>query len=391
MNLYFDHNATTPLSNAVKKKMQDAMEYYANPSSHYLLNKIPQEILQNTHQECAKLLDTQSDRIVITSGGTESNNFALKSILSQYSESDLTSIHVISTSIEHPSILEVLYFFEKKGMQLTLVQPSKEGIISFIDIEKTIQPNTKLISMMAINNETGAIQDYEKVSHLAYEKGILFHVDAVQAVGKIKIPLSKLPGISTLSFSGHKFNGPKGIGGLFISKNLSLTPLLHGGGQEKGLRSGTENTIGLAGLGMAAKEAESQLDLRNEHYRKLRKALLEKLNLLSVQYVINGNNNLKSQAAWTLNISFDGIRAESLASRLSLLHGISLSLGSACSNNKKNHRSYVLSAMGLSNEQIDSAVRISFGHDTTLQEIDILANAIHIEVCYLLSLSGKNN
>lgn len=389
MDLYFDHNATTPLSDAVKKAMIDAMSYYANPSSPYQLSKIPREIVENAHKQCADLLGTQPNNIVITSGGTESNNLAIKSILSLYAECDLKSIHVISTSIEHPSILEILYFFEKKGLQLTLLSPSNEGIIDVADIEAKIQPNTKLISMMAINNETGAIQDYAKVARLAHEKGIFFHIDAVQAVGKIKIELNKLPGVSTLSFSGHKFNGPKGIGGLFVAENISLTPLLHGGGQEKGLRSGTENTIGLAGLAIAAQEANSQLISRYQHYLQLRNRLLEKLSLLAVQYDINGSKNPEYQAPWTINLSFKNIRAESLASRLNLLHGISLSLGSACSNNKKSHRSYVLLSMGLSNEQIDGAVRISLGNKTTIDEIDILANAIHLEISHLLSLSGR--
>ena len=146
MDLYFDHNATTPLSDAVKKAMIDAMSYYANPSSPYQLSKIPREIVENAHQQCADLLGTQPNNIVITSGGTESNNLAIKSILSLYAECDLKSIHVISTSIEHPSILEILYFFEKKGLQLTLLSPSNEGIIDVADIEAKVQPNTKLIS-----------------------------------------------------------------------------------------------------------------------------------------------------------------------------------------------------------------------------------------------------
>ncbi|WP_228985067.1 aminotransferase class V-fold PLP-dependent enzyme [Photorhabdus laumondii] len=187
-----------------------------------------------------------------------------------------------------------------------------------------------------------------------------------------------------------QYNGPKGIGGLYHAPGIQLNPLLHGGGQEQGVRSGTENTLGLAGLAAAAKESLNSLQGRFNTYKTLRTTLLSRLDQHHVNYLINGNTNPAFQAPWTLNLSFSGIRAESLASRLDLRHGISLSLGSACSNNKSTQRSHVLAAMGLPDDRIDSAVRISFGYATSQDDIEILANAIKQETYNLLKISGKS-
>ncbi|WP_434526163.1 cysteine desulfurase family protein [Photorhabdus asymbiotica] len=389
-SLYFDYNATTPLSIKAQLAIKDALSIFANPSSHYSLSDMAKNLLIDARSSMASLMGTVPEQILFTSGGTESNNQALSSLLATLPGSDLSAYHVISSSIEHPSVLAPLLWYQQRGLQLTLIDPDNQGRISVQSIEKNLRPETRLITLMAINNETGVIQPYEAVASLAEEANVYLHIDAVQAIGKLPFNCDKFTGITTVSFSGHKFNGPKGIGGLYHAPGIQLTPLLHGGGQEQGIRSGTENTLGLAGLTVAAKESLNGLKERFNTYKTLRKTLLSLLEHHHVNYLVNGSTNPEFQAPWTLNLSFPGVRAESLASRLDLCHGISLSLGSACSNNKSTQRSHVLVAMGLPDDRIDSAVRISFGYTTSQSDIATLANAIKQETYNLLKISGQS-
>ncbi|AKH63059.1 MULTISPECIES: cysteine desulfurase family protein [Photorhabdus] len=388
-SLYFDYNATTPLSVKAQLAIKDALSVFANPSSHYSLSDMAKNLLTDARRSMASLMGTVPEQILFTSGGTESNNQALSSLLATFSGSDLSAYHVISSSIEHPSVLAPLLWYQQRGLQLTLIDPDNQGRISVQSIRENLRPQTRLITLMAINNETGVIQPYEAVASLAKEAGIYLHIDAVQAIGKLPFSCDTLSGITTASFSGHKFNGPKGIGGLYHAPGIQLNPLLHGGGQEQGIRSGTENTLGLAGLAAAAKESLNGLQEHFNTCKTLRETLLSLLEQHHVSYLINGNTNPAFQAPWTLNLSFPGVRAESLASRLDLCHGVSLSLGSACSNNKSTQRSHVLAAMGLPNDRIDSAVRISFGYTTSQNDIEMLASAIKQETYNLLKISGK--
>ncbi|CAQ86242.1 MULTISPECIES: cysteine desulfurase family protein [Photorhabdus] len=389
-SLYFDYNATTPLSIKAQLAIKDALSIFANPSSHYSLSDMAKNLLTDARRSMASLMGTVPEQILFTSGGTESNNQALSSLLATLPGSDLSAYHVISSSIEHPSVLAPLLWYQQRGLQLTLIDPDNQGRISVQSIEKNLRPETRLITLMAINNETGVIQPYEAVASLAKEANVYLHIDAVQAIGKLPFNCDKFTGITTVSFSGHKFNGPKGIGGLYHAPGTQLTPLLHGGGQEQGIRSGTENTLGLAGLAAAAKESLNGLKERFDTYKILREILLSLLKQHHVNYLVNGSTNPEFQAPWTLNLSFPGVRAESLASRLDLCHGVSLSLGSACSNNKSTQRSHVLVAMGLPDDRIDSAVRISFGYTTSQNDIEMLANAIKQETYNLLKISGQS-
>ncbi|ETS32798.1 hypothetical protein BB987_04915 [Photorhabdus temperata] len=388
-SLYFDYNATTPLSVKAQLAIKEALSVFANPSSHYSLSNMAKNLLTDARRSMASLMGTVPEQILFTSGGTESNNQALSSLLATLPGSDLSAYHVISSSIEHPSVLAPLLWYQQRGLQLTLIDPDNQGRISVQSIRENLRPQTRLITLMAINNETGVIQPYEAVASLAKEAGIYLHIDAVQAIGKLPFSCDTLSGITTVSFSGHKFNGPKGIGGLYHALGIQLNPLLHGGGQEQGIRSGTENTLGLAGLAAAAKESLNGLQEHFNTYKTLRETLLSLLEQHHVSYLINGNTNPEFQAPWTLNLSFPGVRAESLASRLDLCHGVSLSLGSACSNNKSTQRSHVLAAMGLPNDRIDSAVRISFGYTTSQNDIEMLASAIKQETYNLLKISGQ--
>ncbi|MFC3395329.1 cysteine desulfurase family protein [Brenneria rubrifaciens] len=388
--LYFDHNATTPLSPGVKRAIQEAMDIFANPSGSHQFSFSAKAMITEARTSVAQLLGTPIENIVFTSGGTESNNLALGSILNTAPEGSCAKCHIICSSIEHPSVLNILRCYQQQGGALTIVDPDKTGRVSALDIQKALRPNTRLIVLMAVNNETGVIQPFVEVSRIAARENVYLHVDAVQAVGKIPINCRHLTGISTLSFSGHKFNAPKGIGGLYYAPNINLRPNILGGGQEYGLRSGTENTLGLAGLSVAAKEAYCDMVSRYEICQQMRDRFLERLNKLGIRYIVNGSPHPDNQTPWTMNISFPGIRAESLASRLDLCYGISLSLSSACSNNTTKRRSYVLSSMGLSDENIDGALRISLGHTTSAQDILLLADALAEESSHLYRMAGFN-
>ncbi|MDE9495324.1 cysteine desulfurase [Xenorhabdus bovienii] len=387
--LYFDFNATTPMSHKSKMAIQDVLDQFANPSSRYRLSNNLITLIHQAKESVAQLVGGLPERIIFTSGGTESNNLALHSVFGQLQADQISRYHAICSAIEHSSILEPLRWYEKQGLKLTLIEPSKTGRIDLDTLCNAITPQTCFIALMAINNETGVIQPYDELAYRLKGKGIHLHCDAIQAVGKWPIRcFDDIP--LTISFSGHKFYAPKGIGGLYYSQQVKIYPLLHGGGQEQGLRSGTENTLGIAGLAAAAEEANEKLIQRFDYCREMRIYLLTQLDKSGVNYHLNGETNPEYQVPWTLNISFPGIRAEALASRLDLCHGISVSLGSACSNNSQTpQRSHVLLAMQSPHSYIDSALRISFGHVTGWRAVNALANALQQETQHLLAISGE--
>ncbi len=387
--LYFDFNATTPLSDKSKVAIQNMLDQFANPSGRYRLSHNVANLIHQAKEFVAQLVGGAPERIIFTSGGTESNNLALHSVFGLLPAGQLSCYHAICSAIEHSSILEPLCWYEKQGLKLTIIEPGKTGRIDLDALCNAITPQTCFIALMAINNETGVIQPYDELASRLKGKGIHLHFDAIQAVGKWPICcFEDIP--LTISFSGHKFYAPKGIGGLYYSPQVKIHPLLRGGGQEQGLRSGTENTLGIAGLAAAAKEAAEELMQRFDYCREMRIYLLTQLNKLGVNYHLNGETNPEYQAPWTLNISFPGIRAEALASRLDLCHGISVSLGAACSSHSPTpQRSHVLLAMKSPHAYIDSALRISFGHVTEQQAMNTLANALHQETQHLLSISGE--
>ncbi|MBE8596017.1 cysteine desulfurase family protein [Xenorhabdus sp. BG5] len=387
--LYFDFNATTPLSHKTKTAIQGVLDQFANPSGRYRLSQNLVTLIHQAKESIAQLVGGSPERIIFTSGGTESNNLALHSVFSQLPVGQLSRYHAICSAIEHSSILEPLRWYQAQGLKLTVIEPSKTGRVDLDTLCRAITPQTCFIALMVINNETGVIQPYDQLASRLKGKGIHLHLDAIQAVGKW--PISRFDDIPlTISFSGHKFYAPKGVGGLYYSQQVKINPLLHGGGQEHGLRSGTENTLGIAGLAAAAKEAYEELVQRIDYCREMRTYLLTQLDKLGVNYHVNGEINPEYQAPWTLNVSFPGIRAEALASRLDLCHGISVSLGSACSNNSHSpQRSHVLLAMQSPHDYIDSALRISFGHVTERHEVSVLANALQQETRHLLAIAGE--
>lgn len=383
---YFDYNATTPMSEETVSVIQSTLPLFANPSSNTLLAKNSKHILATARQNMAELLSVQPEQIFFTSGGSESNNWAIKSTLLPHLKQPG---HVITTAIEHPSVLATIgHFQDQYGFSVTCLLPDHTGAICPKQLEAAIRPNTQLISIMSANNETGRLQPIESVARIARERNIPFHVDAVQQVGKTPINCHLLD-MDFASVSAHKFYGPKGIGCLYIKEPNSFSPLIHGGGQEQGLRSGTENLIALSGLAAAAEQARAHLTDWHGQALQHKTQLLDLLEQSWLPVTFNGATEPQLALTNCLNLAIEGLRGEALALRLELNHGIQVSIGSACSNNKQKQLSHVLSAMQVPEHIIQSAIRISFGQFTQAEDIQALVSALESEADALFNIGGQ--
>ncbi len=381
---YFDYNATTPVSDAVAEAMKSAINLFANPSSINKYSAANRYLLNSSREIVARLLGTEAQKVFFTSGGSEANNWAIKSTLLQHIKAPG---HIVTTAIEHPSVLNtVKHYAEKFGFEVTFVLPQANGVVAVEDIVGAIQCNTQLVSMMYANNETGVLQPVETVAQIMRERNIKFHVDAVQVVGKRKINVDTI-GIDYLSFSGHKFYGPKGIGGLYIRDTEGVFPLIHGGGQEMAMRSGTENLVAIAGLSKAAEEAYINIDQWDIHCWKCKTYLMTLLSKSHTGAIFNGLTDYENSISNTVNIVIPGIRTEALAALMEKKHGIIISIGSACSNNKVKKLSHVLEAMRVSERDIQGSIRVSFGRFTTLEDIQKFVYSLECCVDMLLKIS----
>lgn len=363
--IYLDHNATTPIRPDVLEAMLPYFkEYFGNPSSIHRFGQEAKRGLEEAREKVARLIQADPSEMIFTGGGTAANNLAIKGVAHACRGK---GNHLITSSIEHPAVLNPCKFLEGEGYRVTYLPVDQYGRVDLKEVQSALRPETILISIMHSNNEVGTIQSIEEIGEIARNHKIPFHTDAIQSLGKIPVKVEDL-GVDLLSMSAHKIYGPKGVGALFIRKGIHLEPVLHGGHHEMNRRAGTENVAGIVGFGKAAElsriEMEEQPGLKA--MESLRDYFFKKIQQ-NLRYVrLNGHPVLRLPN--TLNVSFEFIHGESLAINLDL-HGIAVSIGSACASGAI-QSSHVLQAMGVSPAIVQSSLRFSLGRDTTRDEID---------------------
>ena len=366
--IYFDNAATTPLSSNAKKAMDIYWNIeFGNPSSLYSIGVHNKKVLQDCRQRIANCINAKSDEIYFTSCGTESDNWALKGTAFQLKEK---GNHIIVSSIEHHAILNTCKFLEKMGFEITYLPVNEYGEVNAEVLRNAIKANTILISIMLVNNELGTIQNIKELCEIAHSKGILFHTDAVQAVGHIPVDVLEL-NIDMLSCSGHKFNGPKGIGFLYIKKGIKIEPLLNGGQQEKNMRAGTENIPLIVGMTTALEEHVNSFSKTISYINYLRTEMIQNLKNTNINFIINGSEN---HVPGILSISFKNAEGEVILHRLDL-KGICISTGSAC-DSKNTNLSHVLEAIKCDKEYAFGTIRISLSEKNTVEEINIFIEVL---------------
>ena len=365
MEAYLDNSATTKCAAEVVETAVKVMsEDYGNPSSKHMKGVDAEKYIREAKEVIAKTLKCQDKEILFTSGGTESNNMA---IIGTAMANKRKGMHCIVSSVEHSSVKEPFNFLEKEGFRITYLPVDKDGIVDIEALKDALDDETILVSVMYVNNEIGAVEPIEEIGHIIkdYNPDIVYHVDAIQAYGKYKIYPKKL-GIDLLSVSGHKIHGPKGSGFLFINDKTRIKPIIYGGGQQKGMRSGTDNVPGIAGLGLASKMVYDHLEENDKHMRGLRTYFVRELAKMD-QVVVHGPQG-EEAAPQIVSAAFVGVRSEVLLHTLEE-RGIYVSAGSACSTHKRSG-SPTLTAIGLPKNQMEATVRFSFCETTTREELD---------------------
>ena len=377
---YFDYQSTTPMDkrviDAIYKSMQ---EDYGNPhsTSHPLGWKAIEKV-ENARMQIAKVINASADDIIFTSGATESNNLAIKGVAHFYQNKGK---HIITMSVEHKCVLESCKILETEGFEITYLDPEIDGLLDLNKLKDAIRKDTILISIMGVNNETGVIQNLEEIGKIAHEHGILFHTDCAQAFGKTPLDVERMH-IDLMSISSHKIYGPKGIGGLYVRQKpkVRLVPIIHGGGQERGIRSGTLSTPLCVGFGLASQIIHAEMEQDNQHIRKLADSFLDKVLKLEDVY-LNGSREHKIPGC--INISFLHIEGESL---MLAIQNMCISTGSAC-NSANLQPSYVISKMRRDDYYAHSAMRFGFGRFTTQKEVNVLTRNLIKAVNHLRSIS----
>ena len=374
MEAYLDNSATTRCLDSVIEIVEKTMrEDYGNPSSKHQKGLDAENYVRAARTEIAKTLKVQDKEIFFTSGGTESNNWAL---VGSALANRRAGNHLITTAVEHAAVLQPMGFLEEMGFRITYLPVDKYGVADLEALKKAICEDTILVSMMYVNNELGTEEPVEDAAKIIKAKNpnILFHVDAIQAYGKYRIHPKKL-GIDLLSVSGHKIHGPKGSGFLYVNEKAKIRPIILGGGQQKGMRSGTDNVPGIAGLGVAVKEAYQNLEEKAAHLQALKQQLIDGLKDIPDVF-IQGQASEGGGAPHIVSVSFAGVRSEVLLHALEDRQ-IYISSGSACSSNKKLPVSTVLKEAHVPKELLDSTVRFSFSSQTTEEEIAYCIEELH--------------
>lgn len=378
--VYLDNNATTPLDPSVQEKMSLFLrEHYGNPSSLYPIGRAVKEIITEAREVIAKALGAIRTEIFFTGSGSEADNLAIRGILEAFPEKD----EFITSTIEHPAVIETARYLEKKGIKVSYVPVDQYGTIDLDFLKNAITPKTSLISIMHANNEIGTIQSIEAVTKIAREKGVLVHTDAVQSFGKIDVDVKKL-GVDLLSISAHKIYGPKGIGALYVRKGTNIKPLIYGGHQEREMRAGTENTIGIVGFGEAVRVLVESGSKDKKRIEKLAEQLKKGIEETIPKVKLNGHE--KNRVKGTLNFCFMGLEAEAILLALATKE-ICVSTGSACAEGTEDV-SYVLSAIGLRPEVARTAVRFSLGRFDTEEDVQVVLKELPEIVKNLRAISA---
>ncbi len=375
MQAYLDNSATTRCSERVKNVMLELLTTdYGNPSSMHRMGAEAERRVREAREKIAGTLKADEKEIYFTSGGTEANNMA---VIGAAMANRRAGNHIITTSIEHPSVSAPIGFLEEQGFRVTYLSVDNDGILSLEELKDAVCDETILISLMMVNNEIGAAEPVEEAIRIAREKNpnVVVHVDAIQAYGKYRIYPKRI-GIDLLSVSGHKIHGPKGVGFLFIKDKTKIKPIIYGGGQQKGLRSGTENVPGAVGLGEAAAEIYEDFEQKIEGLYQIRERLTE--GLLTMEGVFVNGKKGRDAAPHIVSVSVSGVRSEVLLHALEE-RGVYVSAGSACASNKPSV-SPTLSAIGLKKSLLDSTVRFSFSVETTAEEIDYALSVLREEI-----------
>ena len=380
MKIYADNAATTKMSRTAIDTMVKYMEEtYGNPSSLYMIGQEAKEALEEARGTVAKVINAEPREIIFTSGGSEADNQAIVSAAAIGAKKGKK--HIISSAFEHHAVLHTLAKMEKEGFEVTLLDVHEDGLVRPEEVEAAIRDDTCLVTIMAANNEIGTIQPIREIGRICREHGVIFHTDAVQAIGHIKIDV-KEDNIDMLSASAHKFHGPKGTGFLYVKKGITLTNIIEGGAQERGKRAGTENVPGIMAMAAALKEAAENMDSAASHVRGMRDRLIAGLKEIP-HSAINGDEEKRLPS--NVNFCFEGIEGESLLLLLDQ-KGISASSGSACTSGSLDP-SHVLLAIGRVHDVAHGSLRLSLGEDTTEEEVDYLVKSVAEVVKYLRSFS----
>ncbi len=370
--IYLDHSATTPVDPMVAEVVKTTMlEKWGNPSSLYAKGGEAKLVLENAREQVASLLNAQPENVFFTSGGTEADNLALFGIMRMARENG-TGSHLITTQFEHSAIMKTAAKLEKEGFDVTYLSSDHDGFINLQELKDSITDQTALVSIMHINNEIGTIQPIRECAEICREAGVLFHTDAVQSFGKIPVDVGNWP-IDLVSVSSHKIYGPKGVGAIYIRSGIAIEPVARGGGQERNIRTGTENMPGIAGFGEAVRICSEKIKTENNHLTDLRNKMLTDIREL-VDGIVQVNGSLENRLGANLNLSFPGVEGESLLLALDL-DGIAVSTGSACSSGSTKP-SHVLTSIGLDDRTAQSSIRITLGRSSNEEDLHFTAERI---------------
>ena len=380
MQIYADSAATTKMSEAAIAAMTDGMRHwYGNPSSLYTIGQKAKEKLEEAREEIAAIINASPREIIFTSGGSEADNQALLTAAINGKKQGKT--HIISSAFEHHAILHTLNKLEKNGFEITLLPVHENGIIRLDELEQAIREDTCLVTIMTANNEIGTIQPVAEIGEICHNHGVLFHTDAVQAVGHLPIDV-KAQSIDMLSASAHKFHGPKGVGFLYARKGIILQNLIEGGAQERGKRAGTENLPGIMAMAAALKEAAANMEQNNAHLTEIRDYIIKGLSEIPHSAL---NGDAKQRLPGNVNFSFEGIEGEGILLLLDQ-KGISASSGSACTSGALDP-SHVLLAIGRIHDVAHGSLRLSIGEDITKEQADYIIESVKEVVAHLRSFS----